>query len=151
MKSCSPTLKEQPFFLLLQLTRQWRRIVERSLRQAGLSDATWRPLLHLLLLGDGVWQKDLAESIGIKGPSLVRLLDTLIDRGLIMRTEDSSDRRAKKLFLTKTGRQLAEQIHCSVEAIDKRILQPFSATDMATMAKYIRCLEDSLNDLSTAI
>lgn len=149
MKSRSLSSANQPFFLLLQLTKQWRHIVQHSLARAGLNDATWRPLLHLLLLGDGVRQKDLAESIGIKGPSLVRLLDTLIERGLLTRAEDAVDRRAKQLFLTVAGRQLAEQIHSAVETIDQRIMEPFSAADMATISNYIRRLEDSLNHLAS--
>ncbi len=57
------------------------------------------------------------------------------------------DRRAKQLFLTVAGRQLAEQIHSAVEIIDQRIMEPFSAADMATISNYR--LEDSLNHLAS--
>lgn len=50
-----------------------------------------------------VRQKDLAASIGIEGPSLVRLIDTLVIKGLIQRSEDGTDRRAKQLCLTPEG------------------------------------------------
>ena len=76
------------------LTRRWRQVLDAEFQSAGLTDATWRPLLHLHLLGDGVRQKDLAASIGIEGPSLVRLIDTLVMKGLIQRSEDGTDRRA---------------------------------------------------------
>jgi len=59
------------------------------------------------------------------------------------------DRRAKQLFLTVAGCQLAEQIHSAVETIDQRIMEPFSAADMATISNYIRRLEDSLNHLAS--
>jgi len=53
------------------------------------------------------------------------------------------------LFLTVAGCQLAEQIHSAVETIDQRIMEPFSAADMATISNYIRRLEDSLNHLAS--
>ena len=47
-------------FLMVTLTRQWRRFVEEQLAANGLTDATWTPLLHLRAWGDGVTQKALA-------------------------------------------------------------------------------------------
>src|SRR5512142_3293142 len=84
-------------YRLALLTRRWRSLLDSEFQAAGLTDATWRPLLHLHILGDGVRQKDLAASVGIEGPSIVRLLDTLIMKGLIQRSEDVTDRRAKLL------------------------------------------------------
>ena len=48
-------------FLMVTLTRQWRRFVEEQLAASGLTDATWTPLLHLRAWGDGVTQKELAD------------------------------------------------------------------------------------------
>ena len=41
-------------FLMVTLTRQWRRFVEEQLAASGLTDATWTPLLHLRAWGDGL-------------------------------------------------------------------------------------------------
>ena len=68
---------------LYRLGQNWRRQVDGRVRQFGLTDATWRPLLHLGRFGDGVRQTDLAASLAIEGPSLVRLLDALERTGLI--------------------------------------------------------------------
>ena len=64
------------------LARQWRRAVETRLEQAGLTDATWAPLVHLSASGGGITQKELAALVGIDGSTLVRLLDILSDKGL---------------------------------------------------------------------
>ena len=52
-------------------------------------------------------QKELATALSIEGPSLVRLLDNLERRGLIERREDETDRRARGIYLTRAGRDLA--------------------------------------------
>lgn len=136
----------QPF-RLIRLTKRWRQVVEQKVQLSGLTDATWRPLLHLLLLGNGIRQKDLADSIGITGPSLVRLLDTLINNQLIVRNEDADDRRAKKLYLTTAGETLARQIQESVQEIDELLLQGFSAEELKQMLDFTSRLENNLDTI----
>lgn len=85
-------------FLMVTLTRQWRRFVEEQLAANGLTDATWTPLLHLRAWGDGVTQKELAERVGLDGSSLVRLLDILEGKGWVERRADAADRRSKTHF-----------------------------------------------------
>ena len=134
-------------FHLARLTRRWRKALDLEVRSAGLTDATWRPLLHLHLLGDGIRQKDLAASVGIEGPSVVRLLDTLIAKGLIERSEDAADRRAKLLRLTPDGLQIVNRIHETVLSLESKVLSPFSASEIAQMAEFILRLESSVNGL----
>src|SRR3546814_1064441 len=86
--------------------RRLRQAVDTELRAYGLTEATWRPLAYVGRLGDGVRQKDLATALGIEGPSLVRLLDTLERRGLVERREDDADRRARGIHLTTARREL---------------------------------------------
>lgn len=129
------------------LTRRWRQVLDAEFYSAGLTDATWRPLLHLQILGDGIRQKDLAASVGIEGASLVRLLDTLIMKGLIQRSEDAKDRRAKRLCLTPEGRLLVVRIQETVMALEKELLSSFSDSEIAQLAHSILRLESSVNDV----
>lgn len=128
------------------LTRRWRQLLDSEFQSAGLTDATWRPLLHLQILGDGVRQKDLAASIGIEGPSLVRLLDTLVVKGLIERSEDATDRRAKLLCLTPEGQLLVSRIHETVMALESELLSPFSDNEISQLSDLILRLAASVND-----
>ena len=132
-------------FRLGRLTRRWRQVLDREVQATGLTDATWRPLLHLHLLGDGVRQKELAASVGIEGPSLVRLLDTLMLMGLLERSEDLSDRRAKRLSLTPKGQLLVARIRETVQTLDNELLGSFDEADISGLAGYILRLESSVN------
>ena len=134
-------------FRLSHLTRRWRRVLDMEVQSAGLTDATWRPLLHLHLLGDGIRQKDLAASLGLEGPSLVRLLDTLVAKGLIQRSEDATDRRAKQLCLTPEGLLVVARIQEAVVALESKVLSPFGDGEISQMAEFIQRLESNVNDL----
>lgn len=129
------------------LTRRWRQLLDREFQAAGLTDATWRPLLHLHLLGDGVRQKDLAASVGIEGPSLVRLIDTLVSKGLIQRAEDSTDRRAKLLCLTGEGQLVVARIREIVTPLENQILSSFSDADISRFGQFVMTLASSVNEV----
>lgn len=129
------------------LARRWRQVLDNEFRAAGLTDATWQPLLHLHLLGDGVRQKDLAASIGIEGPSLVRLLDTLVIKGLIQRSEDGTDRRAKLLRLTTEGQLLVARIQEIAKPLQNELLSSFSDAEIAEFGQFILSMESTVNDL----
>jgi MarR family transcriptional regulator for hemolysin len=129
------------------LTRRWRQVLDTEFQAAGLTDATWRPLLHLHLLGDGTRQKDLAASVGIEGPSMVRLLDTLIAKGLIQREEDVTDRRAKLLCLTPEGRLVVTRIQEMVMSLENELLSPFSDGEISQLAHFILRLEATVSDV----
>ena len=125
--------RDNLLFRLAYLTRRWRKVLDAEFQSSGLTDATWRPLLHLNILGNGVRQKDLAASVGIEGPSLVRLIDTLVVKGLIQRSEDSTDRRAKLLCLTPEGQLIVARIKEIVAPLENELLSPFSDSDICPL------------------
>lgn len=111
---------------LTLLARQWRRAVDIRLAEAGLTDATWSPLVHLDGRPDGIVQKDLAVLAGIDDSSLVRLLDILEERALIERRVDEQDRRAKRIALTATGNAAVRDIRAALHAAEAEMLSDVS-------------------------
>ena len=128
------------------LTRRWRQMLDGAFQSSGLTDAAWRPLLHLHHLGDGIRQKDLAASLGIEGPSLTRILDQLIARGFIERIEDARDRRAKLLTLSTQGRKMVARIAGDVETLEHDLLSQFSEEEIGRMASFVERLENTLQE-----
>jgi DNA-binding MarR family transcriptional regulator len=50
--------------------------------------------------------KALAESMGVSMPTMSRAVDGLFERGFVLRQEDPSDRRMKRVRLTDAGREV---------------------------------------------
>ena len=148
MQKTSPEInRSNLMFRLTRLTRRWRQVLDVEAQTVGLTDASWRPLLHLNLLGDGIRQKDLAASVGIEGPSLVRLLDTLVAKGLIERSEDATDRRAKLLSLTTDGRAVAVRIRETVTSLENKLMNSFGDYEIAQAAAFIQRLEATAHEM----
>lgn len=62
------------------------------------------------LSGEELTVKELAERLGLSLPGTSRAVDALVERGLIGRREDPTDRRMKRLRCTDTGREALERL-----------------------------------------
>jgi MarR family transcriptional regulator for hemolysin len=133
-------------FNVARLARRLRQAVDAELGAFGLTEATWRPLAYVGRLGGGVRQKELATALGIEGPSLVRLLDNLEQRGLIERREDESDRRARGIHLTRAGRDLAVRVAKVGTEIQLRLLASVPVQDLETCQRVLAIIERQLDD-----
>ncbi len=96
--------------LLTLLARSWRAELDRRLAHLGLSQARWVVLLHISRIPAAPTQRELAQSVGVEGPTLARLLDSLENQGFVRRMPVPEDRRAKKIVLTGKAEPLIRQI-----------------------------------------
>jgi len=131
-------------FRVARIARRFRQAVDAELRVFGLTEATWRPLAYVGKLGGGVRQKELATALSIEGPTLVRLLDNLERRGLIERREDESDRRARGIYLTRAGRDLAVRVAKVGTEIQERVLAKVPPADLETCLNAMDVIEREL-------
>jgi MarR family transcriptional regulator for hemolysin len=130
---------------LMRLARVYRKEVDRTLAEHGLSDARALPVLHIARAGGGMRQGVLAEELGIEGPSLVRLLDQICAAGLVERRDDPTDRRAKTLHVTEAGRTLAAKLESLLEAARRRLMSKVSDEDLAATLGCFSALEAELD------
>jgi MarR family transcriptional regulator for hemolysin len=133
-------------FLVARIARRMRQAVDAEMRLIGLTEATWRPLMYVRSLGDGVRQKELATAMSVEGPSLVRLLDNLERRGFIERREDETDRRARGIHLTRSGRELAVRAARIGNGFQARLLAGVPLADLETCERVLETLEREMEE-----
>lgn len=134
---------------LIRVARLYRKEVNRALSSYGISDAQAVPVLHIARNGGGMRQNELADEIGIEGPSLVRLLHQLCANGLVERREDGQDRRAKNLHLTANGEALAARVESALAEIRGRLLTSFNYADLLTCLRVLEALGQQLGDTTS--
>jgi MarR family transcriptional regulator, transcriptional regulator for hemolysin len=116
---------------IYRVSTAWRREIDLRVREFGLTEATWRPLLYLGRLGDGLRQTDLAAALMIEGASLVRLVDCLERAGFAERLEDPEDRRSKRVWMTPAGRETYEKVAAVHKKVAEAIVQDVSPEELA--------------------
>ncbi|MFJ5295393.1 MarR family transcriptional regulator [Pseudomonas sp. NPDC088368] len=127
-----PLTEEHRFGMqLANLSRGWRAELDRRLADLGLSQARWLVLLHLARFKDAApTQRELAQSVGVEGPTLARLLDSLESQGLVKRQAVVEDRRAKKILLSDTARPLIEKIETIATALRHELFEGIDEEDL---------------------
>ncbi|MBB6467425.1 MarR family winged helix-turn-helix transcriptional regulator [Aminobacter carboxidus] len=126
------------------MARLWRHAADRALDDCGLSHATAMPLVMLSRLGDNIRQGVIADHLGFEGPSLVRIVDLLAADGLIIRTGDPGDRRAKILSLTDAGRLRVDEIELILERLRTDLLADEDAAELKNALGLLTRLEQRL-------
>lgn len=140
-----PQFQQHRFAMqLAQLSRAWRAELDRRLVGLGLSQARWLVLLHLARFDTPPTQRELAQSVGVEGPTLARMLDGLEAQGLVSRQAVAEDRRAKQITLSAKAQPLIEQI----EAISTQLRQElFAGIDPVDLQHCQRVQERILANL----
>ncbi len=128
-------------FMLSRLPRLWRAVIDRRLAPEGLTQTRWVTLYHLWQMGDDQPQCDLARTIGVEAPSLVRTLDQLAEQGLIKRCPCDKDRRTKRIMLTPEAMPLLERIDAVVSEIRGEMLAGLSAEEVDKLAELLGRIE----------
>lgn len=129
------------------LARRWRQVLDAYLAAAGLTDATWIPLVHLHETGGGITQKELAALVGIDGSSLVRLIDILSRQGLVERRVDEADGRVRLVYLTPAGHSRVAEIRQELTKGEADMLTDLSDADIAVMLQYFGRIDQRLSAL----
>ncbi len=88
--------------------RRSGREFKRFMDETGLSFSQLNILMRLYHGGtSGV--SEIGEQMGVTSAAASQVIDRLVLQGLIERTEDPKDRRAKRLALTQKGLELVEK------------------------------------------
>ena len=141
------TSREQLGYAIGESARLWRTRLNERLRPLGLSQARWMVLLHLSKRGDGVMQKELAEWIGIEGPTLVRILDRMTEDGWIERRESTTDRRAKTVHLTRQSNAIIKRIDKIAAQLRKEMLADVDDADIEACMRVLQQIKQTAERL----
>ena len=129
---------------LARVYRSWRNLIDAQLRPLGMTQARWLTLLYIARGGPDLLQKDLAERMGVEGPTLVKLLDALETAGLVTRQEAQSDRRSKTLALTPSARPIVDEIQRVVADSRRQLLGDISDDDIDFCIQVIQRIRENI-------
>jgi MarR family transcriptional regulator for hemolysin len=129
-------LKRQLVAQVVESSRLLRNYIDHRAKGRGTTRAQWIVLFRLRQQ-EGLSQVDLAEVLELQPISLVRLLDRLVEHGLLERRPDPRDRRANKLFLTPCGRQLVDDLDSLRDSIATDVLRDVPADAIETSLKTL--------------
>lgn len=130
-------------FLVHDVSRLRRRVVDRALKPLGVTRSQWW-VLAFLSRSDGMSQVALADELDLGKVALGQLIDRLEKTGFVARKADDGDRRVKRVYLTKRSHALIAQIRENVSATEKQILNKIDEGDLKATVRALRGMKDNL-------
>ena len=119
--------EESPGFLLWHVTLRWQRAVTAALAPLGLTHVQFVLLASSWWLnahGDEPNQLSVARQAGTDVKMASEVLRKLEAKGLIVRTVDAADTRARRIQVTERGSDLAQAAVTAVEGVDAAFFTP---------------------------
>ena len=130
-------------WLVPDVARLLRRDFDRRVRALGLTQAQWRAIAHLAR-DEGINQTELAERLEVKPITLGRLIDRMQLAGWVERVVDASDRRASRLFLTRSVQPILEELHGHAEAAVNDLLAGISKSSRRALLHGLQQMKGNL-------
>jgi DNA-binding MarR family transcriptional regulator len=114
------------------LTRRLQQICTSIIAEA-LAEAELVQLEYALMVfandAPGISQQMLSDALGIDRNNVGLITEKLEARGLLRRSVNGDDRRARQVYLTRKGVRLWRQCQPEVVAANQRVLAPLNASE----------------------
>src|SRR6201986_4672607 len=136
-------LKKQFITQLIESSRHLRNYIDHRAKSRGTTRAQWIVLFRLREQ-EGLSQVDLADVLELQPISLVRRLARLVEHGLVERRHDPRDRRANRLFLTASGRQLVDDLDSLRDSIALDVLQNIPSASLQTSLETLKDVKERI-------
>jgi DNA-binding MarR family transcriptional regulator len=141
--------KDSPGFLLWQTTITWQRLIKKALDVYGISHAQFVIMAILLWFEEhhqDPTQIALARLSKLDKMTVSKSLKKLVFQGYIRREESKKDTRAKWVYLTPKGKDLATKLVPIVERIDADFFGKIPKSDQQTLIQILGKLMAETND-----
>jgi len=122
------------------LARLWRSEIDRRLAVFGLTQSRWLTLFHLSRMSGPVTQRELADAMGVRAPTLVHILDRLQAEGLVERSTTDADRRSNSLLLTRKAGPVLQRIAETTAQVRAEIFAGIAESDIRTCLRVFETL-----------
>jgi len=134
-------------FLIHDVSRLRRIVVDRSLKPLGITRSQWW-VLAFLSRRDGMTQTAVAADLDLTKVAIGGLVDRMEAAGFVERRPDAADGRIRRIFLTKAGAKLVTRIRSNVDKIETEILASITEDQLNQAAETLRTLKRTLLEIA---
>jgi MarR family transcriptional regulator for hemolysin len=136
-------------FLVHDIARQMTSVMDKRLSKHGLTRSHWRAVLYIWRT-PGISQTELSEILDVSRMGVTGLLDRMERKGLVLRKDDPSDRRMKRIYLTDSTQELIPMMtQLGGETMDD-FLTSFSKKDREALMNLLLRVKLNGSDLLKA-
>jgi DNA-binding MarR family transcriptional regulator len=130
-------------YLIPQIAHLLEQLYNKNLTNEGLS-ISHAKLTYLLYQNDGLTQSELQQDLLIKASSITKLIDALVQKGLVKRETAQEDARIKKIYLTAEGREKEEKLCKIREETEARLLHVLTENEKKELIRMLKLIKGGI-------
>ena len=134
------TLDERFSAALHGSARGWRLILDRRLKDLGMSQASWMTVAMASKAAQPLSQTELARRVGVEDATMVAMIDRLVKAGLVTREPSPTDRRVKLVVVTRAGAKLYAKVHTEGAAVRRELLAGLDSAQLRAATELLERL-----------
>jgi len=134
-------------FLIADTARLLRKRFDQRAREVGMTRAQWQVLAYLAV-NEGINQAGLADILEIEPITLSRHLDRMEEAGMVVRSADPNDKRARILALSEAGNANLDSIRSVGRCVIEEITAGLAPGEIEAMKHGLRSIRDALSERS---
>lgn len=134
-------------YLISEVAKMMKRRFEEEARIHGITLPQWRALAEISN-NTGISQVSLASLIDTDPMTLSGILDRLEKRGLIARSADPNDSRAKLAVATEAGVELVREVRTVGLALYEQAIDGLSAEQRTQLTAALTRMRDNLQAMN---
>ncbi|MGQ0620677.1 MAG: MarR family winged helix-turn-helix transcriptional regulator [Panacagrimonas sp.] len=123
-------------FLIHDVSRMRRSAYDQFMKPLGITRAQWWVLAHLSR-HDGMMQTQLADVLEVGKASLGDVIEGLESGGWVERRPDPSDKRAKRVYLTRPAQSLIKRMTVMEHEFNSQILMDLTVSERTEMTRSL--------------
>ncbi len=130
--------------LLAQTCKAYRKAVHKALAELGLHPGQ-DMILQQLWCEDGLTQTEIAEQHCVQAATITKMLQRMVNAGLVERRKDPDDQRVLRVYLTTRGRALQEPIEQLWNRMEKKLFVNMSLDEKILLRRLLLQVYNNLN------
>jgi MarR family transcriptional regulator, organic hydroperoxide resistance regulator len=129
-------------------SKTFRAVMEVALRRHGLHLGQ-NLVLAALAERDGQTPGEIAATLNVTTPTIVKMANRMAVAGLLIRRRDHPDNRLVRLYLTTVGRRLCRPVTRELERVDGHLTAGLSKAERRMLLTLLTRVSDNARELLT--
>ncbi len=140
-------LEECIAFIACRDAKRLADSLEHKFTPHDITRVQWNALYYIdLRKGETITQRELADCMGLREPTMVRLIDRMEKNGLLKREASKRDRRRNNLVLTKKGSEINEKLCVVVNKFRTECESGIPEADLITFKRVFKQIVENCAD-----
>ena len=132
--------------LLMEVNRRYVGMCLHQLLEFGVYPGQI-PVLYRIVQKEGSSQKEIADFLHIKPPTVNVTISRLEKAGLVCRRQDEKDQRISRIYMTEKGKNIVEQAMGKIKKNEAVLFENFDEAELCLMRRFLEQILENIEKL----